>query len=533
MAAIDTTVNRRAVGNFAGVVIRCQRREHGYGMVSAAAFTVVVGAWLAVTVGMVLPTFQKSSEYRYWSVVRNSAEAGLDYAVAQLDTAYRTGVPSAYDDTTIDGMPRVTVLPNNVLASAATVTLAVNNTRAPASASIYSTQLDDQQAGNVVGNANLYRTVSVTSEYAGFSANVRVILKPVMTTNPNPTTNVPFFKYALYSQNALSTSGNTRTDAYDSRIGSYGGSNLNNFRGDVGSNTSVSIGSNTIIGGNLVVFSLPKASSTAVVATRSSNAQVQNQVKVNGITSGFSATNGLTPSGSDNVKALEFGSPRSGDYTTPIDLSLSLDQPTFSVAPNSPQGAYNVGAISVSGNGIVIVRQGAAPVSSINVSANNTIVIPPGNYKATSMSISGNGKIVIESSVTTNSTFFMEGSTPGANVVQISGNGITNNTATPAKFQIMTNSAKNVQVSGNGNFHGVIYAPSANVSISGNGNLFGSVVGQSINASGNGQVHFDLALSDPDYASTNGLTFDPESGGSGSGVVNVINGLKTVSWQEY
>ena len=270
-----------------------------------------------------------------------------------------------------------------------------------------------------------------------------------------------------------------------------------------------------------------------MVATRSSNAQVQNQVKVNGITSGFSATNGLTPSGSDNVKALEFGSPRSGDYTTPIDLSLSLDQPTFSVAPNSPQGAYNVGAISVSGNGIVIVRQGAAPVSSINVSANNTIVIPPGNYKATSMSISGNGKIVIESSVTTNSTFFMEGSTPGANVVQISGNGITNNTATPAKFQIMTNSAKNVQVSGNGNFHGVIYAPSANVSISGNGNLFGSVVGQSINASGNGQVHFDLALSDPDYASTNGLTFDPESGGSGSGVVNVINGLKTVSWQEY
>lgn len=516
-------------------------REDGFSMVAVTAFTVVAGTWLLMTAAIALPVYQKSSEFRYWSAVRGSAEAGLDYAVSQLDTAYRTGVASSYDDLTIDGNARSTVLPASVIGNSATVTVTVNNVRPPATASIYNTLLDDQQTGNVVGNANLWRIVSSTATYAGLTSTVRVVLAPVMTTSTSPTgsgsgsastTNTPFFQYAMFSQNALTTSGNMVSDAYDSRLGAYSSSNRNSHRGNVGSNTSISIGGNTNIGGNLVVFSMPKGSTTTVVASRNANAQVQNQVKVNGITSGFTATDGSAPGGSDNVLAMEYGTPRAGDYTTPIDASLGNDQMTLSVAPSAPQGAYNVGAISVSGNGVVIVRNGAAPVSSINVSSNNTIIIPPGNYKASSISISGNGQIRLDSDLSTNTVISLEGSTPGSNVVQISGNGVANNTTIPAKFQVVTNSSKNVLVSGNGNFHGVIYAPSANISVSGNGNVFGALVGKGITSSGNGAVHFDMALADANYAGTNGLAYATTTIVSSSTTSNVVNGLQTVSWEE-
>lgn len=520
-----------------------KRSEEGYSLVAVTAFTVVAGCWMLMTASVAFPVYQKSVEMKYWSTVRGSAEAGLDYAVSQLDTAYRTGATSTYDDTVIDGIAKSTTVPSGVIGSGATVTISVNNLRAPATAAVYNTQLDDQQTNNIVGNKNLWRIVSATATYAGLSSTVRVVLAPVMTQTSSSdgdpdegttsTVNTPFFQYALFSQNALTASGNMTSDAYDSRLGAYSSTNRNNYNGHVGSNTSVSIGGNTNIGGNLTVFSLPKGSTTAVVASRNSNAQVQNQVKVNGITSGFTGTNGATPSAGDNVLAMEFGSPRTGDYATPLDKSLSTDQMTLSVAPSAPNGAYNVGSISVSGNGVVVIRQGAPPVSSINVSSNNTIYIPPGNYKASSLSISGNGQIRIESNVTTNTVFSMEGSTPGANVVQISGNGVANATTTPAKFQVVTNSSKNVLVSGNGNFHGVIYAPSAAVSVSGNGNVFGAIVGKTIANSGNGAIHFDMALADANYAVNNNLAYSTTTIVTPSTPPNVVNGLRTVSWEEH
>lgn len=505
------------------------RSEAGYSVAAVAAFTVVVTTWLIATANIVMPAFQKGSEFRYWATVRSSSEAGLDFVVSQLDSAYRTGVASEYDDATADGVAASHALPASVVGSAATVTVNVNNVRAPSNASVYNYQLDDLQAGNVVSNTNLYRVVSATSQYAGLSSTVRVVLAPTMITLPSNPITVPFFQNALFSQNALTGGGNLQTDAYDSRLGPYSSTNKNIYKGSIASNTSIALTGNAIIGGSVIVASLPMGSSTSTVVTRADNAMVTNRIEANGITSGFTATNGATPGGSDNVLAGEFGTPRNGDYTTPIDTAQSQAQSTLSVAPSSPQGSYNVGAVSISGNGIVVVREGAAPVTSINVS-NGTLYIPPGSYKASSFSVSGNGQFNIESNVSVDTVVYLEGSTPGSNVVQISGNGVANATATPAKFQILTNSSKNVQISGNGNFHGVIYAPSANVTMSGNANIFGSIVGKGVTSGGNGMVHFDLALADVSYAASNGLGYTDSSSGQ---AVNVVNGLQTVSWQEF
>ncbi len=509
---------------------RNRRAQNGYSLVAVSVFSVVVATWLMVTASIVIPTYQKGSELGYWSIVRSSAEAGLDYVVSQLDTAFKNGTISSYDDVSLDGTPHVSQVPASVVGSAALVTVSVNNVRAPSTASVWKSQLDDQLAGNIVSNTNCFRVISATSNYAGLSSTVRIVISPMLKLVTTAPTTTPFFSYALYSQNALSASGNMITDAYDSRNGAYGAGNNNSYLGDVGSNTSVSLSGNTRIGGNLIVASLPKGSTTATVATRSGNAIVENQIKANGMTSGFTATVGPTPGSSDNVRALEAGTPRSGDYTTPIDKSLSQNQVSLTVAPSSPDGSYNVGAVNISGNGKVIVRNGVAPVSSINVGANNTLYIPPGKYKASSFNISGNGQLQIESNVTTNTVVYLEGNSAGSTVVQISGNGMGNATNIPARFQIFTNSSKSVSLSGNADFKGVIYAPSAGVSISGNGAVYGSVVGKSITSSGNGNIHFDLALKDSTYASTNTIGYVP-AGGSGSNYV--VNGLTTVSWEEF
>ncbi|MBX9877082.1 MAG: hypothetical protein K2Y22_01365 [Candidatus Obscuribacterales bacterium] len=528
--------------------VKGSNRDDGYSIVAVTVFSVVAGAWMLMTASVSLPVIQKAAEFRYWSTVRSSAEAGLDYVAAQLDSNFKAGTVSSFDDTTVDGTAKVSAVPASVIGTYATVNVSVNNVRPPTTSSVYNTAFDDTLTNNSVGSVNRYRVISSTATYAGLSSTVRIIVRPDLnglpatttttttTTGPTSTSTMPFFNYAIFSDGAMLASGNMSTDAYDSRNGAYGGTNRNNYRGDVGSNTSATIGANSNIGGNLVVTSLPKGSTTAVVATRSANAVVQNQLKVNGVTSGFTGTNGPTPGGSDTVKALEFGTPRSGDYTTPIDKSLTSNQITLSPAPSAPSGAYNVGAINVSGNGKVIVRNNAAPVSSINVSANNTIYIPPGNYKATSLSISGNGQIQLESNVSTDVVISLEGNTAGSTVISLGGNGVSNATQIPSKFQVVTNSSKSTSITGNADFRGVIYAPSSPITIGGNGSVYGAIVGKQVTSTGNATVHFDLALADGTYANTHNLGATVTIPGQEITITTttptLVNSLKTVSWEE-
>ncbi len=518
------------------------RREDGFAVAAITAIGCMAGFWLLAAASTVYPAYQKAAEFRYWTNVRSAAEAGLDYTVSQLNMAMQTGTTSTFDDPTTDAAPKVTTVPSSVTGSFATVSVSVLNVAPPETSSVWDSQLVADPSGQTPGHpsSNYWRVITSTAQYAGLSSQVRIVLKPTYTGGSGDggsgSVTVPYFNFAIFSQNAFTSSGNMRSDAYDSRNGAYGGSNVNDYRGDVGTNTSINISGNTIIGGSAVVSSLP-TSTTLVVATRGGNARINSMLKTNGIASSFTQTIGDYPGVNDTVRGQHkptmvapiegvSPNPRVVGYT-PTLISQSQAQVSLAPAPSAPSGSYNVGAVSVSGNGRVIIRNGATPPSSINVSSNNTIYIPPGNYKASSMSVSGNGQIIVESSVSSNVTWSLEGNSAGANVLTLSGNGIANQTAIPAKFQIYTNSSKNVNISGNANTHAVIYAPSANASISGNGNFFGSLVAKGATVSGNGMVHFDLALADPTYAQQNGLGYTQATTPALD-----ITGLQTVSWEE-
>jgi hypothetical protein len=148
---------------------------------------------------------------------------------------------------------------------------------------------------------------------------------------------------------------------------------------------------------------------------------------------------------------------------------------------------------------------------SYSVSGNNTTTLASGNYRYSSMSISGNGKVNVTGTVkiylTSSSSLSISGNgklnITGGNLIiytagniDISGNGIANNTNVPSNAMIKSTyqGANGVSISGNGDLQGVIYAPNTNVTNTGNGSIFGAVIGKTVTISGNGNIHYDKAL---------------------------------------
>lgn len=521
-----------------------KRNQSGFSLLAVTCMGAVASIWLLATVGLVLPTYQKAAQQRYYTAVRSSAEAALDYTVKYLDTIMGS---SSFDSLTTLSVPSQ-VLTN----TGATANVTIANIAPATTSSVYDAQLDPASATSIV-TKNLWRRVTVTATLGTYSKSIQVLLKPsigggVGGSGPGN----PYFKYAVFGKNSASFSGNARTDSYLSTMGAYGGSNIDSFGGHVAANgpstwnsskpPTVTLSGNASIGGSLFVLSGGGAGGPAAVS-RSGNAVIQDQLFVNGTTSGgFTSSDGVVPLPIDTVKGLTASSgdadgiPRVAPRTTAANInniSQALPQESIPSGLTAPSTAYNVGSINVSANGKLIVQAGAAPPPSpINVSGNSTLYIPPGDYVVTSFSVSGNGEVRLDSglgsnpalSSGTNVRVFVQGNTAGSNAVQVAGNAqVNNNTGVPAKFQFWYNGSKNVSLAGNGNLHALVYAPNAAVSVAGNGNYFGSIFSSTFSDSGNGMIHYDKALADPTYATAAGLSWMPASS---------VTGLQTVSWRE-
>lgn len=125
-------------------------------------------------------------------------------------------------------------------------------------------------------------------------------------------------------------------------------------------------------------------------------------------------------------------------------------------------------------------------LGALNISGSTTRTYAGGTYHFSSISISGTGSLRF----TGPATVYVSGA------VSVSGNGITTADNSPPNFLLYVTTDDTVQITGNGNFYGAIYAPDSQVNITGNGGLYGAVVSESYNQVGNGGVHFDEALID-------------------------------------
>lgn len=135
--------------------------------------------------------------------------------------------------------------------------------------------------------------------------------------------------------------------------------------------------------------------------------------------------------------------------------------------------------------------------TSISLSGNQTLTILgdvtlvltalPGT---TGLSVTGNAQIVIPAG--SSLSLYTEAD------VRIGGRGLANNNVQPISFKLWGTGpmtpAQDIQIAGNGDLCGVIYAPNGDVKINGNGNVMGSVIAHDITLVGNAAFHYDESL---------------------------------------
>ncbi|EDY21785.1 hypothetical protein CfE428DRAFT_1031 [Chthoniobacter flavus Ellin428] len=109
------------------------------------------------------------------------------------------------------------------------------------------------------------------------------------------------------------------------------------------------------------------------------------------------------------------------------------------------------------------------------------------------LSISGNAGINIPAGA--HVTFYVDKS------VSIAGNGIVNTSTVPSNLTFYGDpnpkSTQQIDISGNGVFSGVVYAPNSSVSVKGggsNGEFDGAIIGNTISFTGDTKLHYDTAL---------------------------------------
>ncbi len=118
---------------------------------------------------------------------------------------------------------------------------------------------------------------------------------------------------------------------------------------------------------------------------------------------------------------------------------------------------------------------------------NGNLTLNAGTYTCSGINLNGQDELTINGDV----RLYCTGN------IQLSGQASINvlNNQSATKFHIYcTDAVTSVDVVGNGEFFGTIYAPCAEIKISGNGNVYGQLIGNEVKFNGNGAVIYDEQL---------------------------------------
>ncbi len=174
--------------------------------------------------------------------------------------------------------------------------------------------------------------------------------------------------------------------------------------------------------------------------------------------------------------------------TAPAEAEKEVEPYTY-----DPEGG-NLGELRLAGANTQTIAAGTCRYSCIKLGANAILTL--GSFEGDEVTLYVDGKFEITGS----SKLYVH---PGVKVVihhgsgriTLAGNSVVNDSGTPANFVIYSATASAVRFTGNNDLHGAIYAPNAPVGLIGDSDLFGSVTGARVTMTGNGDLHYDEALS--------------------------------------
>jgi type II secretory pathway pseudopilin PulG len=496
-------------------MITYSRNQSGFSLVPIIAIAVIAALWLLAMVALVMPSYQKVVQTKKANALRTASESSLDWAVSQLNQRnvafdppaggfVRLDVPAAVIDSCgafATTNPPISTIYVYDQAPPSTMT----DPPSTYTSYVYDPYFDPNTthptvAPTVAQNGwrrVVARTVWGDAANPGNVKTVQVILKPnYMPSAPvagAPLPPRPYFQFGLFGGQSVGLTGHQTVDAFDSRDGSYGGSNVLLSQADVGTNGSISLVGGSHIYGDVIVSNPvadPNNASdpgyTTETATGSGGPRVEGRLVDNGSVSGFDASNvagGVT-------------SGYQGGSVTPVQELPPTPQP--------PAHAHALG--------------------DINLSGRSTMTLRHGDYTASSISISGRGQIIIDASAGPVNIYMV-----GAGNITVGGNGIYNGSGVPSNLRIWNASSAPTTLGGNGDLSAVVYAPNSAVSLSGNGSIYGAVVGNTVSVTGGGTsggFHYDVAL----RSAALGLTYQPPA--PTATALSTLSNLQTVSWQE-
>ena len=265
----------------------------------------------------------------------------------------------------------------------------------------------------------------------------------------------------------LTFSGNNAIDSYNSSLGVY---NSVTNRSDLATVATTSTALDTLVVGS-------NASIYGYVATGGASPDVGIGGRVYGAT---------TPSGTlvDSSRIRTDFTANLPDVTAPTGAAISLG--SVSSTTSLPRVGDTVGA-----NGRYLYTASGVSLAGADVIA---ILGPVDIIVTGNISVSGNSQMSVGGTGSTNPSLNLY--CPGS--IHMGGNGMVNNTNTPAKSAIWStgtsSSTQSVTIAGNGAFTGTIYAPNADVSLTGNGATNGAIIAKTSTFGGNGLFHYDVQL---------------------------------------
>jgi hypothetical protein len=551
---------------------KLNRQKRGYALVS----TMVLGAFsilfLMALASMVNSSVRAVSANKWTESLRNAAEIGIDYAVAQYNnvtpcpldplgtaTTATTMLPAQYLSTSSanSGAPNI-----QVTITVTQLTAAADWTALQAMSSTYAAQLDPYQttAGqtspawstpasalslNVSGGG--FRIVQSTASNGIFQRTIRVILKARLSTpdgqNPlqpagvNQTSSL--FSSPLLSNAALQimptnpltiqgyNSGSQQANTFHTvtpKTGpSYAAYDLNvqtNMQASVGATTT----QHATLYGDLTVLSQNSGSNTTAALQ---NGTVEGRLTTNGNydqTVTFSNNTPL-PSPTDSVQAnadVASGPPGS------TRQGLNLTQPGLLNAPAVTSTAQTAPIDApINPTALASLSDVTSPIS---VSTGGT------TFETTGLSTNGVSSPVVLQNASAPAKIYVDDS--GTNVaVNLNTNMFVTQNTDARNLQILYPGTDqvNINVTPGGTFTGLIYAPNAAVTISGNGTFNGAIVGSNVNVTMGGtmNIYTDLAATTGNSGKLNAAPGVNLSYMTTSNNKAIVQAWQPITWQEY
>ncbi|HET9407547.1 MAG TPA: Ig-like domain repeat protein [Candidatus Sulfotelmatobacter sp.] len=282
---------------------------------------------------------------------------------------------------------------------------------------------------------------------------------------------------------ALTLSGGSMVDSFNSSQGSYSASDAPG--GNVGTNGNITLsGSNSAIHGTAFVDSTTTGSCSK------------------------SAVTGLTTSGGAQVTGGLMA--LNGPITYPAPPAANPVPPTtaqnVTSCPSGMTGCTNVSS--------KVVRLAPGQYGNVSISGGTTAHISAGTYNLNSLNLSGKSILYVDSGPVVVNIAGASLSN-GAAAMDVTGGSIQNPSHIPANLQFAYGGSHGVNLSGGSDSYAVVYAPNALINMSGGSDFFGSVIGSTVTSSGGTNVHYDSNL--PNIQAGNLIWF--------TAVVNNVSGL--------